>query len=87
MTSTSQHACELGSGGGQAPSDSRDTHEALLEVWSVQDDLIPLQHQHSRYDSWERWRLSYPSDTGGTWQKRDSILSEGCPKLPEDGAS
>ena len=50
-------------------------HEALLEVWSVQDDLIPLQHQHSRYDSWERWRLSYPSDTGGTWQKRDSILS------------
>ena len=48
MTSTSQRACELGSGRGQAPSDSRDMHGALLEVRSVQDDLTPLQHQHSR---------------------------------------
>ena len=47
---------------------------APLEVWSVQDDLTPLQHQHSRY-SWKRWRLSYPSDTGGMWQNRDLILS------------
>ena len=40
-----------------------------------------------------RWRVSYPHDTGATWQDGDSLLThaghtpEGCSRLPGGGSS
>lgn len=35
-------------------------HGALLEVWSVQDDLTPLQHQHSKVGLMEGMETELP---------------------------